>query len=185
MFLGNVGIISVISSLILSFISIEKLQISAKTVALVGGIATIWILAESNWVDRQLSYLIDLALEKYTSLTVQDYYSLLHLADNYRVSELKINEDDWMVDKSLDDMKLRDEGARVPGIQRKDGDFVGCPRGETEVYKGDTLIIYGRASLVESLDKRSKGILGDQSHDVAIDEQQKILDEQKDQKEEK
>lgn len=184
MFLGNVGIISVISSLILSFISIEKLQISLKTVVLVGGVALLWFLSQSQWVDRQLSHLIDRALNRYTKLNIQDYYSLLHLSDNYRVSQIKVEEDDWLSDKTLDDMELRDEGIRALGIQRKEGEYIGCPRGETKIYAGDTLILYGRASLLESLDERSEGVLGDQGHENAVDEQEKILEEQEDKKEE-
>lgn len=184
MFLGNVGIISVISSLILSFISIEKLQISLKTVVLVGGVAILWFFSQSQWIDRQLSYLIDRALNRYTKLNIQDYYSLLHLSDNYRVSQIKVEEDDWLSDKTLDEMELRDEGIRALGIQRKNGEYVGCPRGETKVYAGDTLILYGRASLLESLDERSEGVLGDQGHENAVDEQEKILEDQEDKKEE-
>lgn len=185
MFLGNVGIISVISSLILSFLSIEKLEITLKTGVLVGGVALLWFLAQSKWIDRKLSYIIDKALSRYTNLNIQDYYSLLHLSDNYRVSEIKVEGDDWLADKELSEMELRDEGVRVLGIQRKEGEYLGAPRGETKVYPEDTLILYGRASLLESLDERKEGLLGEQGHNDAVAEQQEILDEQEDRKEER
>lgn len=177
-FLGNVGLISTISSLILSFGSTNTLQIAI----LFSGLAVLWMLAQSEWIEQKLSHIINRLLNRYTTLDIHDYYSLLHLSDNYRVSELNIDEGDWLAEKTLSKVKLRDEGVIVLGVKRDDGDYIGAPRGQTKVYPGDTLVLYGRAALLESLDERTGDAAGDKEHDDAVIDQNKILADQKDTK---
>ena len=174
-FLGSAGVISTISSLILSFMSLERIgYISVEIVVLVVGLIALWLLVQSKWIDRKLSYLINRALNRYTSLDVRDYYSLLHLSDNYRVSEIKVEQQDWLADKTLNDLQLHDEGILVLGIKRSNGEYIGAPRGETKIYNDDTVTLYGRAELLESLDNRQKGQSGDQKHAEAVLEQEKM-----------
>ncbi len=174
-FLGSAGVISTISSLILSFISLERIgYISFEIVVLVAGLIALWLLVQSKWIDRKLSYIINRALNRYTTLDVRDYYSLLHLSDNYRVSEIKVEQQDWLADKTLNDLQLHDEGILVLGIKRSNGEYIGAPRGETKIYNDDTVTLYGRAALLESLDNRQKGQSGDQKHAEAVLEQEKM-----------
>lgn len=181
MFLGSAGIISALSSLILSVISLEQTGLlSLEMFVFTTGLITLLLLIRSKWVEKHLARLIDRALNRYTDLEIKDYDSLLHLSDNYRVSEIKVEPDDWFTDKNLGELKLRDEGVVVLGIHREDGSYVGGPGGQTKIYPNDILLIYGRASLLESLDKRKKGLIGDREHDDAVKEQQQIKAEQKD-----
>jgi len=174
-FLGSAGVISTISSLILSFMALERIgYISVEIVVLVVGLIALWLLVQSKWIDRKLSYIINRALNRYTSLDVRDYYSLLHLSDNYRVSEIKVEQQDWLADKTLNDLQLHDEGILVLGIKRSNGEYIGAPRGETKIYNDDTVTLYGRASLLESLDDRQKGHSGDQKHTDAVLEQERM-----------
>ncbi|WP_350200220.1 TrkA C-terminal domain-containing protein [Gracilimonas sp.] len=174
-FLGSAGVISTISSLILSFISLERIgYISIEIVVLMVGLIALLLLVQSKWIDRKLSYLINRALNRYTTLDVRDYYSLLHLSDNYRVSEIKVEQQDWLADKTLNDLQLHDEGILVLGIKRSNGEYIGAPRGETKIYNDDTVTLYGRAALLESLDDRQKGQSGDKKHAEAVLEQERI-----------
>ncbi|WP_103665844.1 TrkA C-terminal domain-containing protein [Gracilimonas amylolytica] len=174
-FLGSAGVISTISSLILSFISLERIgYVSVEILVLGLGLILLLLLVQSKWIDRKLSYLINLALNRYTTLDVRDYYSLLHLSDNYRVSEIKVEQQDWLADKTLNDLQLHDEGILVLGIKRSNGEYIGAPRGETKIYNDDTVTLYGRAALLESLDNRQKGQSGDKKHAEAVLEQERM-----------
>lgn len=118
-FLGNAGIITTISSVIFSFISIEESGFfSTEVLVFFSGLILLIALAKSSFVDRKLSLLIDKMLKKYTHLDVRDYYSLLHLEEDFRVSELKVKEEDWLNRNTLDQLKLDEEGVRVLGIKR-------------------------------------------------------------------
>ncbi len=178
-FTGNAGIITTISSVIFSFISIQETGfISVEMGVLAGGIGLLIFLAYSDFVDRRLSRFIEKLLKKYTYLDVRDYYSLLNLEGDYRVSEIKVEEGDWVNEKSLKELQLDKEGVLVLGIKREDGEYLGAPYGKTNVKVGDILILYGESSGLKELEDRKKGKGGDEEHDDAVNEQNKKKAEQ-------
>jgi len=84
MLLGNVGVITTISSLILTFLNTaSNQQWLVRSLILGIGLAVMWVLATSKWIDRYLSRLINWALHRWTTLNVQDYASLLRLSGDY------------------------------------------------------------------------------------------------------
>lgn len=175
MFLGNAGIITTISSVIFSFISLEQSGFfSLEVLVLVLGLLLLLFLSQSKWIDRKLSDVINAALSKYSDLDVKDYYSLLHLSGDYRVSEIRVEEKDWLTNKSLEQLDLAAEGIIVLGIKRENGKYIGAPVGDTQVKKNDILILYGRIRLLEKLEKRKEGNTGDQEHREAVQEQEEI-----------
>jgi hypothetical protein len=175
MLLGNAGVVSALASLVLSVISLERGPLWPRLAALLGGVAFLWAVASSRWVDRWLSRLIGWALTKWTSLDVRDYAALLNLSGGYKVAEMQVKEGDWLAGKKLAQLRLRDEGILVLGIHRKDGTYIGAPRGWTEIRPGDTLIVYGRAPLIAELDRRCLGKKGDRAHTAAVERQREIL----------
>ncbi|MDX1582302.1 MAG: TrkA C-terminal domain-containing protein, partial [Thermoanaerobaculia bacterium] len=173
MLTGNAGIVTAVSSLILSFISQRETEtLSGKLLLLFGGLAVLWWIANSKWIDRHLSRIIDRALRKYTKLDVRDYASLMHLAADYRLVELHIAPDDWLANRTLKEAELRDEGLVVLGIRRDDGSYLGGPKGDSMVLPGDTLLVYGRIRSVEELDNRRKDYAGDREHRERVREQE-------------
>lgn len=179
MLLGNAGIVSAVSSLILTFVGDDdQSSLTLRIVLLTLGLAILWGLATSPWVDRQLARLIDWALHRYTRLDVKDYASLLQLSGDYRVVELEVQPDDWLSDKRLEELQLREEGIVVLGIQRDDDTYLGVPQGDTTVAVGDVLISYGRSDALEALDERRRGRSGEREHSKAKQEQEKIVEEQ-------
>lgn len=143
------------------------------------GIILLWLVAISRWVDYWLSRLISWALNKWTRIVVLDYYTLLSLSGDYRVSRLKVDSGDWLASKKLSELLLNREGVIVLGIHRTDGSYVGAPTGETEVEAGDILILYGRDSSIMDLDERRSDKSGDISHEKAVEEQKEVVREQK------
>jgi len=172
MLLGNAGVITAVSSLIISFVNTrESGSMVWNVVLLVTGIVLLWSLANSKWVDRRLSNLIAKFLKGYTSLNVQDYANLLHLSGEYQITELHVDHSDWIANKALAQSKLREEGVVVLGINRENGDYVGVPDGETEIKPGDVLITYGRIQSVAEIDERKSGAKGNQEHQQKVEEQ--------------
>jgi uncharacterized protein with PhoU and TrkA domain len=111
-------------------------------------------------------------------LEAKDYASLLNLAGDYRVTDLLVQSDDWLAERTLGELKLRDEGVAVLGIKRKSGKYLGTPGGPTKIMANDTLVLYGRASALESLDQRRAGTSGDLEHDEARKEQEEIASQE-------
>jgi hypothetical protein len=101
MLVGNAGIVTAVSTLMLGFISPSGTSsIILRVVLLATGIAVLWTLASSPWVDERLSYLIERALKRYTALDVKDYASLLRLTGEYRVTELQVQPQDWLANRA-------------------------------------------------------------------------------------
>lgn len=180
MLLGNAGIVTAVSSLILTFISPSRGDgLPVKLAILVGGVVGLLALAHSGWVDARLSTVIDWALRKYTRLEVKDYSSILHLSSGYRISELHVKKEDWIADRALRECRLRDEGVNVLGIQRRSGKYVGGLTPDTVIHPGDRLVLYGRAAALEELEARRKGVAGDREHEEAVAEEAENINKEK------
>jgi hypothetical protein len=169
MLVGNAGIVTVISTFILGFIQLPSGSSAViRALILAAGVALLWTISMSNWLDRHLSQVISWALKKYTDLDVKDYASILNLAGDYSIHEIYIEPQDWMAGRQLKDLKLADEGVLVLGIIRSDGRYLGTPRGDTEVKPLETLILYGRNTDIAGLDRRKQGPGGNIQHAEAV-----------------
>ncbi|MGE3806649.1 MAG: TrkA C-terminal domain-containing protein [Gemmataceae bacterium] len=179
MLLGNAGIITVVSSLVLSFVNVDQSAGWAGTywfriLALTLGLLLLWLVAHSAWIDHHLSRLIKYVLKRWTTLEVRDYAGLLHLAGGYAVAELKVNSGDWLAEQTLEDLNLFDEGILVLGIEKPDSTYLGAPRGAVKIRSGDTVILYGPQVVIENLDQRSADRKGGADHARAMSRQERV-----------
>ncbi len=162
MILRSAGFLSIILSLILSFLGpgsdTDKLR---QLGWLIGGVVALWLLAESRRLERLMARVIEWALARWTDLDVRDYDYLLRLSGGYSVIEIYIQKEDWVAGKNLRNSYLPEEGITVLGITRGDGTYIGGPKGDTEIHAGDTLILYGRAEKLKKLGKRRPDVTGD------------------------
>lgn len=176
MLLGNVGVISVLASLVLTFIdsNIGSAAWLIEILVLVVGITILWLLATSKMVDRWLNRIITAFLKKYTNLVVKDYAGLLRLTSNYEIAEIHADRHQWITGKPLKKLQLRREGINLIGIERKDRSFIGDPDGETVIKDGDLLIAFGTKEAIQRLLERKKGKKADKEHKKAIKEHEEI-----------
>lgn len=185
MLIGNVGIISAIASLMLTFV--DTGQDFGDNIFRVGliiiSMAFLWLLSKSRWVERILVKVIKKALEKFTMLKVRDYIELLDLKGEYEITVIEVKEGDWMQDQRVGKLKLWEEGINLIGIQRSDGTYLGTPKGNTKIVTRDQLILYGRKNNIKNLEERKQDFLGDEEHEKAVKEQNQ--EEQKQRQEDK
>jgi hypothetical protein len=179
MLLRNAGLVTVISTLVLSFVGTETgTDTLRRGVMLVGGLGVLALLARSGWADRQLSRVIDWALKRYTNLDVRDYYTLLNLKEDYNVSRFEIHKGTWLEGKTIQEVDLVREGVLVLGILRADGSYLGTPRGRYRLHAGDTLVLYGKRPSLDELESRLAGTSGDAAHEKAKDAHERELQDQ-------
>lgn len=174
MLLGSAGIVTAVTSLLLSFVQPAASGTLPRLVVLGGGIIVLWLGAQSRFVDRQLSRIVTLALRKYTKLEVKDYARLMDLGRDYGISECRVAADDWWTDRQLRDLVLTDEGVLVLGIRRGSGSYLGAPSGDVYVRAEDTLVLYGRSEKLRNLSARKKGPGGDRAHEESKQEEQVV-----------
>jgi hypothetical protein len=170
MLIGNVGFVTVVSSLILSFTNARgHFSIEASVIIIAAGILLLLWVTKSPLLDRLFSKVIDWALKRFTDVDVRDFDAILHLSGDYQITNLQIQPSDWLADKMLKETELPEEGIMVLGIQRKDGPYIGAPGGTTKILPEDILTIYGKASIFKELDSRKKGRQGDKKHEEAVE----------------
>ncbi|MDA0668089.1 MAG: potassium transporter TrkA [Planctomycetota bacterium] len=114
MLLGNAGIITLVSSLVLSLTKIPTTGISShlwfRFLFLVAGISLLFVIAYSKWVDRRISTVVAWSLNRWTRLGAHDYTEMLHLAHDYSVSEFVVEAGDWICGRTLMEMRLGEAG---------------------------------------------------------------------------
>ncbi len=179
MLTGNIGIAVVIASMMATFVQQGddpgKNLLGSRAAVLAIALLALWIIGTQKWVDQTIELIIQWALKTWTKIDVRDYVSLLHLADGYVVYEIRINENDWIAEKTLSNSMLTAEGVLVLGIHRENGIYIGSPNGNTFVNKGDVLSVYGPSERLEELDVRKQGYEGDRAHKIAIETQMEAV----------
>lgn len=177
MLVGSAGLVTVIATLMISFTDAGGSQALHRVLALVGGLLCVWLLAKSAWVDRRLSWLIAKILARWTDLGARDYGALLHLAEQYAVGEILVREGDWLAQRTLEELNLRDEGVVVLGLTLADGAWVGSPTFDVQIRPGERVVAYGPTQRLRDLDHRRRGPDGDRAHDAALDAHRQLVRE--------
>ncbi len=179
MTLRSAGLITIIISLMLSFITTGSESVQLYRLLWVSGGGVVFLLlAHCRYVDRCLNPVMEWALRRWTDIDLRDYANLLNLSGDYSVTEIQVRGGEWLEEKTLQNMSLTEEGVLLLGIERGDGEYVGVPRGSTKIHAGDTLILYGRGKALRELDRRRAGLSGEAERRRAIAEQQEHLAEQ-------
>ena len=176
MLLSTAGIVTTVTSLLLSFVHTSGYhQAALRLAALLAGLLVLWAFAASAWVEARLSRIIEWALARWTDLDVRDYVRLLEISGNYAITEMSVDPDDWLAERRIDDLLLRQEGVVVLGIRHADGNYMGAPPPATLFRPGDTLVVYGRATALDELQQRKIGPAGDRAHERAVIEHEDVV----------
>lgn len=161
MIVRGAGLVSMMATLLIGFGGANQDQSITRVSILIVGLIALWGLSESRRVDVVLRRLIRGLLKRYTDLDTRDYASLFHIGGDYGVSELTVQEDDWLAGRTLADLRLSEEGALVLAIVEPDGTYRGAPRGTTTLRAGEQLLVYGKAEALRTLDERKAGLAGE------------------------
>ncbi len=168
MLLGNAGIVTAASALILGFRQGGTGATGLRVLELVLGMLVLLYVSRNSRVDRQLTRAIGYLLHRFTDLPTRDRSVLLGLAEDNAVSELAVDDGDWMADQALGHLGLREEGLVVLALQRQDGRWLSAPGRATVLRAGDTLVVYGQETDLKALDQRPQGAAGEEAHHAAV-----------------
>lgn len=169
MIVGNVGIITAASTLVLTFSNAEGAQDSMqRALWLVVGLVLLALLLFNRRVDVRLHRMLRTMLRRSGHIDVQDYVEMLHLGGEFGVAEFVVHGEHWLTGRRLNESALSHEGVTVLGIQRSSGKYIGVPRGETLIQPGDGLTVYGRVEAIQDLGERHRDPEGDALHQKAV-----------------
>jgi hypothetical protein len=129
MLVGNAGLVTAIAALLGGFLGAGGRAALTRAALLVGSLAGLYLLARSQWVDRHLTSIIERLLSRFSQLDVRDYARLLRITEDYAVRELYVEEEDWVAERPLEELRLPDEGIVVLGVLRR-----GLPRDADQAH---------------------------------------------------
>ena len=176
MFLGNLGIATVVASTAISIVNTTRSERWWwNALVLVAGVASLVALSSSRWVEHRLNKLIAWGLRRWTNLDTADYVALLQLQSGYVVTEMVLEPEDWLAGRTLAEAALAQEGVLVLGIQRPDRDYIGTPQADDRIRAGDTLVLYGQIDRLGELDRRACGPDGELAHCDAVCQQEQRM----------
>jgi len=177
--IGNAGLVTAISSLILGFVNGGSTLSNLETAALLFvGVALLFLAAKSQRIDRFLTPIISKLLDRFAGIRTRDFSRLMTVMEDYEVAEVDASENDWMKGQTLRDLQLTDEGILVLGIIRKDSTYIGVPRGKYEISEEDRLILYGKTDRIAAISARHDRLKGKEEHKETVEEHEEELKEQ-------
>lgn len=180
MLFSSAGVVTTLASLLLSFAGASGVREPVMRLgALAVGLIILSLIAGNAWFDRRLSRGIERVLGRFTELDVRDYVRVLRIQDRYSIGEILIDDNhDWLGGRTIRDLDLSAEGVVILGVIRSNGQYLGAPIGATFLEPGDTIVVYGRTSVLDELDDRVAGPSGDRAHRFATVEHEAIVESQ-------
>lgn len=169
--LGSAGIVTAVSSLILSFTGPDKagpLQFGI----LAAGLIILVLLSRSARFQSILTPLIKKFLKQSALVDLRDYANLLHVSEGYSVVEMEVVSDSWLVGNTLSELRLRSEGVSVLGVLTPTGEYIGSPPPHQAFQSGDRLLMYGRSERLDEIADRKRE--DNTAHEEAIAEQHEV-----------
>ena len=150
MILGNLGIISVLSTLMISFVRVDA-NVEAVLIQLawiIGVSVVFFAIMLTPFVDRLFCGMISFLLKKLTFLGGRHYQKLLQVGNEFSVSEHQ-----FFAEKSLSASELIShfEAFEILAVRRSSGTTERFTRDITPVKPGDSLVIFGSDSAHEAL----------------------------------
>lgn len=166
---GNAGLVTAVSSLILGFVGTESAVGKAShTLLLFACIGLLFLAARSKRLDRILTKLISKLLDRYANIRTQSFSRLMTLMGDYEVTEVEVSEAQWLEGKTLAELKLKDEGVLVIGIIKANGSYLGVPRGHYSLELEDKAVVYGKSDNIAAITSRKADAEGEESHQEGI-----------------
>ena len=154
MVLGNAGLVSVITTLILSFRMGGVTPVLVNITIILAAILVLIKIASNKGITRRLTKQIQNKLAKTATFTKRPVLEILRLAEGYGIAEVNIAEDSADLGKTLNDSSFRQQDILVLAIERGKT-VIPAPHADDNLQLNDTLICYGKLENVAKIIKRS------------------------------
>ena len=153
MILGNAGLVTVISTLVISFSrgNTFPLLVNAGTVLLL--IFALYKILTHKGVMKFLNDKIESKLEKSPPFQKRPMEEILHVAKNYGIAEVNIKGHCQDLNKTLNESSLRAKDILVLAIERENT-VIPTPKADDRILLNDTLICYGKLSNIAGIIER-------------------------------
>jgi hypothetical protein len=153
MILGNAGIISVIATVILSYVEFEPSveSIVLEVFWLAAAAVVFWVVGISKWADRYITRFIRWSLRGRTRLTADRIENLLLLPNGYQVAAITVGDANKSVNELLSALPVSGQRVIVLGVLHSDDTYISATLEEIEAQPTDRILLYGITRDLEAL----------------------------------
>ncbi len=156
MILGNAGLVSVITTLMLSFSNKGLTPILLNISVILLAVLLIIKISLNKEIIRKLTKKIQEKLVKSRTFTKRPVEEILRLAEGYGIAEVTMNEKCIDIGKTLFESSFRKRDILILAIERGTG-VVPAPHASDQIVVNDTLICYGKLENIDRIGNMSKG----------------------------
>ncbi len=155
MVLGNAGLVSIISTLMLSFFKAGVTPILINITIILLAILLIIRISINKGITRKLTKKIQSRLIKSSTFTKRPVEEVLRLAEGYGIAEVTLNEDCPEIGKSLFESSFRQKDILILAIERE-MTVMPAPHASDKLLLNDTLICYGKLENIADISGAQK-----------------------------
>ncbi|MFC1644351.1 cation:proton antiporter regulatory subunit [Candidatus Omnitrophota bacterium] len=157
MILGNAGLISVITTLVLSFFKGGLTPTLINSTIILLAILLLITLSLNKAITRNLTKKIQQRLIKSPTFTKRPVEEILRIAEGYGIAEVTLNKDCDDIGKTLFDSSFRQNDILIMAIERGTG-VIPAPHASDNLLLNDTLICYGKLENIAKITEKTKNI---------------------------
>ncbi len=154
MIIGNLGLVTVLATVILTFIDTrESLSASLAQALWLGAVMVVlWFLVLNRHADRVICDVMRRLLQR-SDLFESRIVTLLQLPEAHAVAQIQIDEDSPLAGRPCG--KLSETGLKVLGITARNGHFTHLPAADRQLHPLDKVTLYGSDDDLRLLSERS------------------------------
>ncbi len=154
MILGNAGLVTVITTLTLSFSKGGATPVFLNIIVILLAVLFIIKVSLNKTITRRLTKKIQGKLVKSPTFTKRPVEEILRLAEGYGIAELTLSEDCVDIGKTLFDSSFRQKDILILAVEREK-EVIPAPHASDRLLENDTLICYGKLSNITEISKSS------------------------------
>jgi len=149
MILGNAGIVTVITTLVISFVRGGAGSITIKMIFIILGLLGVYRLTSHKGITRWLNRVIENKIASTKILEKRPVEHIYDLPKGHGIYGLNITEEFQQGGKSLGEAGLTKKGIIVLSIEKKDR-MISSPKASDKIEIGDKILCYGSLKNIES-----------------------------------
>ncbi|OGW75799.1 MAG: hypothetical protein A2Z72_05295 [Omnitrophica bacterium RBG_13_46_9] len=150
MILGNAGLVTVITTLVISFGTGKLMPLLSNAGIVLVLIFILFKILTHKGVTKFLNDRIESRLEKRPTFQKRPIEQILHIAHNYGIAEVSITKGCQDLGKTLSESSFRENDILVLAIEREN-DVIPTPKATDRILMDDTLICYGKLPNIEKI----------------------------------
>lgn len=150
MVLGNAGLITVITTLVVSFDRTNMLPLLANVGIVLVLVFILFKALSHKGITKFLNDKIESRLEKRAPFQKRPVEEIMRIAKNYGIAEVSIKANCQDLGKTLSESSFRENDILILAIERE-GAVIPTPKAIDRILLDDTLICYGKLPNIEKI----------------------------------